>query len=386
MDPVGRQDQSDTRFIDLVMVVWRYRLVVFGTFVGVVFVMFVLLMLTPKRYEATTSVLAREGGVASGLLGGLAATALQQMPALSMPSLTPNRDMMVGILKSRTLAQMVVERFGLKEHYDSRYLQDAIRTLTENTKVSPSREGVVSVTVEDTDPHLAAAIANFFIEQLDRRVSQFGSGEAGRQRGFITEQLARAKTELDATDQALRRVQERNRAIVLSEQTRGQIDAAGRLKGEIIAAEVQLQVLRNFATEANPEVVAVRRRVTEMKRQLAQMEYGDSQSRAERPDFSVPFAKVPQVGLEIARLLREVKVQETVVTLLTQQLEQSKIAEAKDIPVVLVLDRAVPAERHSAPKTVLNMAIASVGGLAAGIFLAFLIDSVRRGSRRYRTV
>ena len=51
------------------------------------------------------------------------------------------------------------------------------------------------------------------------------------------------------------------------------------------------------------------------------------------PDFTVPFPKVPEVGLELARLTRDVKVQETLVSLLTQQLEQAKIAEAKDMPV-----------------------------------------------------
>lgn len=378
-----RGDADGARLRDLVAAISRHRLLAFCVFTAVVYTTGVVTMLLPKRYEATASVLAREGGGgASGLLSGLAATALQQLPGASVPSLTPNRDMIVGVLKSRTVAQAIVDRFRLMTHYKSKFPEDAVRDLVGNTRISPSREGVVSITVEDTDPYLAADIANFYVDQLDRRVLQLGSGEAGRQRIFIAEQLARAKSQLDLSDQALRRVQERNQAVVLAEQTRGQIDAAGRLKGEIIAAEVQLQVLRNFATEANPDVVALTRRVAEMKRQLAQMEYGDGRARIGRPDFYVPFAKVPQVGLELARLTREVKVQETVVTLLTQQLEQAKIAEAKDVPAVLVLDRAVPAQRHSKPKTLLNLAIAGVVGLGVAVFLAFAVDIMRGGDRR----
>jgi capsule polysaccharide export protein KpsE/RkpR len=229
-------------------------------------------------------------------------------------------------------------------------------------------------------------MANFFVEQLDHLVTQYGMGEGGRQRRFLTEQLARAKADLESGEDVLRRFQERNRAIVLQDQTKGAIDAAARLKGEIIAAEVQLQVMRNFATEANPEVAALRRRVDEMTRQLARMQYGDgaAQQRESR-DFAVPFARVPEIGLELVRLTRDVKIQETLVTLLTQQLEQARIVEAKDIPVVQMLDRGVPAERASKPRLVLNLAVATVTSLLLGVFVAFMRDYTQNLTARART-
>src|SRR2546425_9538571 len=113
--------------------------------------------------------------------------------------------------------------------------------------------------------------------------------------------------------------------------------------------------MRNFATEANPEIIALRRRIDEMNRQLAQMQYGESRATpaGDRHDFTVPFAKVPGVGLELARLTRDVKVQETLVTLLTQQVEQARIAEARDIPVVQVLTG------RSRPRVLPSRALAS---------------------------
>ena len=224
---------------------------------------------------------------------------------------------------------------------------------------------------------MAADIANYFVEQLDRLVAKYNVSEAGRHRIFLTEQVARAKAELELSEAALRRFQERNRAIVLQEQTRGAIEAAARLKGEIIAAQVQLEVLKSFATEANPEVVALRRRIDEMNRQLGQMQYGDGATRVggqSSGDFSVPFAKVPEVGLELARLTRDTKVQETLVTLLTQQLEQARIGEAKDLPSVQVLDYATPAERASKPRLLQSVMIAAVVSLLVGVFLALLVE------------
>ena len=388
---------DEGNLLDYALVVWRYWWLVLGICIAVVLVTFVVTITTPKVYESTTTILVPKEGVGAGLLGGLAASGLaqsglvQQVAGISLPSFTPNRDMLTSILKSRTAAQVVVDRFRLQERYRALYLEDAIKGLQGATKVSVSREGVISVRVEDADPKVAAQIANFYAEQLDRLVARFGTGEAGRQRVFLTEQLARAKTDLESVEEALRRFQERNRAIALQDQTRGAITAAARLKGEIMASEVQLQVMRNFATEANPEMVALRRRIDEMNRQLAQMQYGDDASESQtqtpardRRDFTVPFPKVPEVGIELARLTRDVKVQETLVMLLTQQVEQVRLAEAKDLPVVQVLDRAVAAERPSRPSLKLNLAVATAGSLLLGVLLVLSIEHVRKLSRGTR--
>jgi len=377
---------GDMSMVDHAIVVWRQRWMILTLCVIALAGAFVVSKLLPKTYESTAAVLAPKEGPAGGILGGLAASAglLQQVVGPSVPSLTPNRDLLISVLKSRTIADAVVTKFDLQQRYHERYREDAIKRLRTVTTVSLTKEGVITVRVEDPDSVRAAEMANHYVELLDRLVAQYSRGEAGRQRSFLTAQLASAKVDLDTAEQELRRFQERNRAIVLQEQTKGAIEAAARLKGEIIAAEVQLQAMRNFATEANPEVVLVRRRIDEMKRQLAQMQYGDGIAAAPdgaRRDFSVPFAKVPEVGLELARLTRDVKIQETLVTLLTQQGEQARLVEAKDVPVVQVLDRAVPGERPVRPRTAVNVAVAVAAGLLLGVFLALLLDSSKRRDR-----
>lgn len=390
-------DVDEVNVLDYLAVLWRYRWLIAGVFATVTGAAFAFTVITPKRYESSVTLLApKEGAAAAGLLGGLAASGLAQaVPGLSNFSVSPNRDLLVAVLKSRTMSQIVIEKFGLLERYRVRYMEDAIKELQTRISISAvvTREGIISLRVEDTDPKIAADMANFFVDQLDRLVSRLGTGEASHQRVFITEQLARARTDLEGAEETLRRFQERNRAVVLQEQTRGAIEGAARLKGEIMAAEVQLQVTRNFATEANPDIIAIRRRIEEMKRQLAQMEYGDDGAWLARPagksrdrrEIYVPMARVPEIGLELVRLTREVKVGETVVNLLTQQLEQAKINEAKDLPIVQVLDRAVPAERHSWPKLRLNLAIATAVSLMLSLFLVFFVDYIRKLSRQART-
>lgn len=381
------RNEDEVALLEFVFVVWRYRWLIVGLCLATTLITLGMTIRSPKIYDSTATLLTPREGGGGVLFGGLAAASglLQQLPGVSVPSLTPNRDMLVSILRSRTVAKAVVERFGLEQQYRARYLEDAIHRLQGTTNISISKEGVISIKVEDTDPSRAADIANFYIERVDRLVRQYGVGEAGRQRAFVSDQVARAKVALDAAEESLRGFQERNRAVALQDQTRGAIEAAARLKGEIMAAEVQLQVMRNFATEANPEVVVMRQRVEELRRQLAQMQYGDGvqpssaarEGRGRRDFTAMALPRVPEIGLELARLTRDVKVHETLVILLTQQLEQAKLAEAKDLPIVQVLDYAVPAVRPSKPRLRLNLAIAGVTSLLGGIFLASVVEYLR---------
>jgi tyrosine-protein kinase Etk/Wzc len=380
-----RLDDEEVTLLEYWRVVRKHlRLIVLLCVIAVLATMGYSLWL-PKVYESTATLLTPDerGGRGLGLATALAASGIvQSFPGLSIPSMTPQRDIFVGILRSRTMAQDVVERFHLQQRYEAKYLGDAIGRLLKATTVALSKEGIISVKVEDTDPQLAADIANFYAGNLDQMLARIATTEASKQRAFVAVRLTETERELRRAEEALRQFQEKNKVIALQEQARGAVETTAQLKGEIMASEVQLEVMRKFATDANADVIKLKRRIEEMKRHLAQMQYGqgwvlpaESRNPGEpRNEIHIPFAQVPELGLELARLMRDVKVQETVYTLLTQQLEQAKIAEARDMPTVQTLDKAVPGDRKSKPKIKLNMAIAGLTSLLAGLLLAFFLE------------
>ena len=379
----GPGEVDEPTLLDYVARVWRRRWLVGGLCVATVLVTFVVTIRMPKIYESTAAMLApKEASSTLGVLGSLAGMSGLQLPGLSGGSMSPNRDMLVGILKSRTAAEAVVDKFGLQERYKARYKDQAIRIIQDTADVTVSREGVISLKFEDTDPNVAAAMGNFFVDNVDRLVTAYNMGQSGRQYEFIATHLANARVNLDRAEQTFRAFQERNRAIGLPEQTRVAIEGAAELKGQITALEVQLQGMRAFVTEKDPAVISMRRRIEEMERHLSKLQYGDripgqTARAADRQDFVVPFAKVPEVGLELARVTRDVKLQQTLVEVLTSQLEQSRIARVQDLPVVQVLDRPVPAERPSKPRLVLNLAIAAAVSLMFAVVLATFLDHLK---------
>ena len=94
--------------------------------------------------------------------------------------------------------------------------------------------------------------------------------------------------------------------------------------------------------------------------------------------FSIPFARLPAVGLELARLTREAAIQEAVFELLTQQYEQAKIVEVRDTPTVQVLDRAVPPERKSYPPRRKIVVVGFVLSVFVGTGAAFFLEHVEK--------
>ena len=395
MSPEMRDEWQDDEInlLDYWRVLWKRKWMILGlVFVAVLGVGSYSYFVMPKIFESKVSILGprESGGGGAGLAAALAASGAGQLLGNLIPGGGGNSQVFLAILKSRTMALDLVDRFKLKEYYEAKFTEGAIKGLQGATDISVSKEGVISVTVEDKDPKLAADIANAYIMNLDRMFSKLGTTDASRQRAFIVDRLEKTEKDLRQAEEALRRFQERNKTIAMEGQARVAIDAAALLKGQIVAAEVQLEAMRAFATENNPQVQQQRRQIEEMKRQLAQMQYGQGlllpsekgTSGEQRQEFQVSFAKVPELGMELIRLMREVKVQETVFTLLTQQFEQAKIAEARDTPVVQLLDKAVPAERKSKPITTLNMAIAGALSLFVGIFLAFFLEYVERVRKR----
>jgi len=79
-------------------------------------------------------------------------------------------------------------------------------------------------------------------------------------------------------------------------------------------------------------------------------------------------------GIEVARLTRELDIQNTVYSMLRKEYETVKLEESKEIPPFSVVDEAVVPIAPSKPKVKLNTMIGLVLGLFSGTFLAFFME------------
>ncbi len=337
-------------------------------------------LLLPKTYESTATLLpqldSKEGGSLAALLATTGAGGMAQNLGVGLPSMpTTPTDVFVAILKSRVMADEAIAKFGLMEVYDERTLHDTRVELAERVRVTVSKEKVIKVTVEDADPQRAADIAGFFVSTLDRLNRTLNVSKASHNRAFIERRLAETQAGLVKTEEALRDFQRNNKAVAVEAQSKAMIEAAAMIQGQITGYEVQLQVMSDYLSPDNPDLSRVRSSVDELKKQLALLEFGKGGKGASLGERLHPaMVTVPDLALQYGRLLRELKVQETLYALLTSQYEQAKITEARDTPTVQVLDPPVPADKQIKPRVIFNTAVAGLLGACIAIVLAYGLE------------
>jgi len=101
-----------------------------------------------------------------------------------------------GLLNTHTVLDAVIERLDLATAYGEASTARTRRTLRSNTTVDASGDGTVSIVVKDRDPRRAAAIANAYVEELNRQNRVLYAGQASNKRLFIENRLQEVQQEL----------------------------------------------------------------------------------------------------------------------------------------------------------------------------------------------
>lgn len=379
---------DEINYLDYWRVIWKRRWLLGGLFMVSVLTAMIVTLRMPPIYESNVTLLpaldSKDGGGLSGLFaasgtpsgfGGAAQSLGISLPGISATSV----DIFVAMLKSRIMADAVIQQFGLMELYEAKTMQDARQALEGITKITISKEKIIKITVEDKNPQLAADIANFYVSNLDHLNRTFNVSKASQHRAFIEGRLVELQADLVKAEETLKEFQTHNKTVAVEAQSTAMIQAAAMIQAQISAQEVQLQVLSGYLSLDNPELSRVRSSIEELKKQLYLIESGKGGKGMLPGDRLHPaMITVPRLALEYGRLLRELKVRETLNALLTSQYEQAKLAESRDTPTVQVLDPAIRAEKKSKPSIRLNTMVVGALAFFVGIFLAFFMEYLER--------
>jgi uncharacterized protein involved in exopolysaccharide biosynthesis len=365
-------------------VIVGYRRFILLNFLGVCVVVAILSLFLPSWYSANTTILPpqREGlglSLASSVVGGISGFGT----SMSLPLMVSPSDVIAAILKSRSVALAVIEKEDLMKTYHTKTKEDALRELFSHTEVKVTPEGLVSLSFEDKDRFKAARVANRFVEELDRVNRETDISQAKNARIFIEERLVQTKKDLTKAEEDLKKFQEENKAVSLDAQMKASIEGAADLKAQLVAAEIELNLLSKTMSPSHPQIQGLNSKINELKRQLDIWELGNPKEESEKKKIlDVPFSQVPALSLELARLVREVRIQSSVFELLTNQYEQYKIQETRDTPTIQVLDKAFPPERRSKPKRTFLVGLAGVLSLVTSVVFVFGLEYFKKSKQR----
>jgi tyrosine-protein kinase Etk/Wzc len=310
--------QDELTFLDfLVIIAQRKKLIAIITAICAASAVAIAFLL-PEQYAATVIILPPQGNASVDTMPAsqVADESAESGKASSAPGSKNLNEMYVAMLKSHSVEDAVIQRYGLMAQYHKNYLLEARKALETHTKIDGSnKDGLIRLEFSDRNPARAAEIANGYVEQFQNFSKHLALTEASQRRVVFETQLEKTKTDLENADEALKRTQ--------------------------------------FAKPAGSE-------------------------KSSNEAMFVPKGTVPQPGLESVRRLRDVKYYEAIFDVLVRQLELARLDEAKEGAVIQVVDPAVPPEKKSFPKRSLIILSGTAAGFTFGLMFALLQGGLAR--------
>lgn len=353
-------------------IITHRKKIIAPTISGTVFIFLILYFVYPITYKSTVTILPPEQKSASGLSTLLQGADFSDVFANKG---TANAQLYGEILKSRSASEYVVRKLGLYDYLSSDNTQDASNKLKSKLEIEISKEGIIKLTYEtstslfgffqsnnDSIKRLSAQICNSYIEALDSVNRIKLTVKSRKTRMYIGEQIEQTKNKLDSVETALIKFQKLNKTVSMSEQLKVSIEAAAKLKGELISNEINLGYLSQNLNSDNTILQSLRKRNSELKDQLNKLESSNN-------DFMIAFRDAPELGVQLASIYRESKILNEVYLILQQQFYKEKVQENRDIPTVEILDSAIPPLKASSPRVIFS---SFIGGLL--IFLILTIS------------
>ncbi len=348
-------------------------------------------VLYPRSYTATTRIMTPQATPsASGLLmNSMSAASGGQMAMAAAGGLSlrnPN-DVYIGLLGSRPVADALIEQYGLRALYRAKDMTAARKKLALNTSVSSEKSTFISVAVTDHDRQRAAALANAYTEQLGHLTKTLALTEASHRRIFYEEQLKHAKDDVVTAESAFQQIQQKEGLVQLDVQAKAVIGRLATLHALVSGKQVELQSVRSYSTERNPEVALTEQQLLSLRQEVAALEETQpgrarrepgtgSKSRARSEEMGLQ--DVAGAGLDYLRAEHELQYRQILFDLLLKQYDVARLDEAKDAAVVQAVEVAIPPERSSSPGRGITILILTL----LGVVLAGLYGSLSEGARR----
>ena len=284
-------------------------------------------LLIPNRYKSVARLLPpKQHG--SSLPSNISQLAQNLLPLGTLSRLGVSQDSYnyLAILQSYTSLESLIKKFDLSEVYDvspRTSIEKTMKELEDYVDFKIEDEGTITITVWDTDPKRAADMANYLIDVLNDISLRLGTKEATDNRIFIEKRYVKVLSDLKSAEDTLKRFQQKYGIYSLQEALSGKF-------------------LSSF----------------------------------------VPLNKVPDLTMDYIRLYRDLEIQNKILEFALPMYEQAKVDEQKDIPAVLILDKAVPGEKKDTPKRMLLVGASSLLVLILLSMYVFFVEALDARRRR----
>jgi tyrosine-protein kinase Etk/Wzc len=388
-------NEKSTRLEDLIALIVKYRKIILINVLIITIAATVVSLLIPNRYTAKASFIApkKKGGL-FGDIAGFSNTIKDLSRSIGgrLGTVTDEAYNYLVILQSRTASDDVIKKFNLRKIYDiaeSKPYEDVLDELENYVDFNIEDEGNIVISITDKDPKRAAEMANYYVQILNRISTELGVTESRNNREFIEKRFLEVKTDIAKLEDSLEVFSKKYNVMAMEEQMKAAITFAAEIKAKLEMAKIERDILlKNYGAD-NPIVQQADIKVRELSNQLINLKFGEDKDIKSSLNLFVPFEKVPETGVLYVRLMRDYEIQNKLLEFIYPVYEQAKIEEQKDIPSVLVVDKAVPPQKKSSPKRMLIVTGAFI--LSFFFSMGFVLmkesyETVKTDEERYKKI
>lgn len=367
----------------LVILVKRKWLLFLVAVISVVGGYLSIYFLVDEKFESTAVVVPYESGKSGGMssllknISGLPIGGLSNLGGTTSNDL----DFYMTLIYSRTNLMKTIERFDLKKEYKYKYEVELIKYFSEDISVANNDDLSLSVAVRNKNPKKAADIANYLVDELNKKVVEINTKKTKENRVFIQKRYDEVVVNLRLSEDSLEKFQKKNGVFEAEQQVKASITAFADLEMELARKQVELEAAEKMLGENTPSVKNLRDALESLEKKVNSIKSGKTSN-----SVLIPMGALPTKAIEYYRLYRDVKINSEMLQFLLPLYEQAKFDEQKEIPVILSLDRATPNDKKVyPPRTMYTLLIAafSVGLVAFGLIFQELVKNSKDPKIRY---
>ncbi len=358
---IEEQTPSETVTFRQVMQIFRLRKwTIISIIIGAEVIAACYSYIMPQTFTAVTSLMPPEQRSSSG---GLAALLQTAAPGISLGGMdSKSSAFSVDVIQSNALCERISTSLSLPQHpayqdldtasiiesvKNSLYVDNKLRSGVTFIECSASTNFFASSDEVLQTAKLSSQIANAATACLDQMLRDKNVSTARKTREFIERLIIKNKVKLDSLQSEFEQFQTTNKVLTIDEQTKAIVSSAVGVGSELAKAQIELSAVQQEYQSTSPMVEAYRQKVNELQAQYNRVQSGGLTS---TDKFSIPLQNIPVLARKYLNLMRDMKISEQINAYLESQRMQEAIQEARDVPVIQVLDKATAPMHRSSPK------------------------------------
>lgn len=358
-------EENKFDLMDLIVIVVKRKIFILFTLIFTLGLSYgAIYLFVEEKFEATATIIPSETSSAGGLssmMKGLSGAAM----GFGSFGAKNQIELYNTIIYSRSSLENILDTFKLMKLHQYESREKAILGLKESIITSNNDDISFDIKVRENSPELAANITNYIVSHLNKTVVDLNIRKSKENREFIEKRYEEVVVKLQNAQDSLVIYQKKSGVIEPGSQISATVKSLIELETELAQKEIELAVLEGQIGANAPQTEPLKTAVKKIKERLKKIQTGQDGS-----GITLSLKQMPENISGYLTHYRNVEINQKLLEFVLPMYEQSKFEEQKEMPVLQIIDRAVPPEKKAwPPRTLFAAVIALSSTLLVLIFL-----------------